>query len=56
MREELEALKDQVSKLVNSSSIEGDLHKGLSDVEQLVSECEAGVKSIKQAFAVKRAG
>jgi DNA repair exonuclease SbcCD ATPase subunit len=49
MREELEALKDQVSKLVNSSSIEGDLHKGLSDVEQLVSECEAGVKSIKQA-------
>jgi chromosome segregation ATPase len=49
VREELESLKDQVSELINSRSIEGDLHRGLSDVEQLVSENEAGVKSLNKA-------
>ena len=45
-RAELSSLTEQVGKLKKSNNIEGDIHKGLSEVEQTVSDCEAGLKSM----------
>jgi len=42
-------LKADVQHMKKSTSIDGDLHKGLADVENSVSECEAGVRTVLQS-------
>jgi len=46
---ELSDLKADVQHMKKSTSIDGDLHKGLADVENSVSECEAGVRTVLQS-------
>ena len=48
---DLKALGEEVQRIKVSTSVEGDLHKGLSDVEESVAHCEAGLKSISSSVA-----